>query len=281
MPRALWNGSLSFGLVNIPVALVPATRDRSIRLREVNVKTVTPVRVRKVCTEDGAEVPEQEIGRGIDLDGTRVVLTEQELASAQPNRTDTIEIASFADATKIDPVLYDKPYWVVPSGSGQGTLRAYKLLVQALRSADRAAIGETVIHNREHPVVIRSHEERLLLSTLLFSHEVRDVSELEIPQAHPDPDAVKRAVAIVEELSSEFEPARYHDRHRERLKALIASKARGERIESAPEPAAPEPAPDLMDALEQSLAEIRARSPRRGGTKARSLPSQRRQAPRA
>lgn len=280
MPRALWSGSLSFGLVNVPVTLVPATRDRSVRLREVNIRTRTPVRVRKVCTEEGSEVPERQIGRAIDLDGTRVTLTDGELASAQPNRTDTIEIASFVDPSQIDAVLYDRPYWVVPSGSMQGTLRAYKLLVQALASARLAAIGEVVIHTREHPVAIRSREERLLLGTLLFSHEVRDVSELEIPHARPDADAVKRAIAVVEELSADFEPARFRDRHRERLKALIASKARGEPIEAAPAPPAPAAAPDLMDALEQSLEEIRARSPRRA-SRSRSLPTRRKGAPRA
>ena len=259
MPRALWSGSLSFGLVNIPVALVPATRDRSIRLREVNVRTATPLRVRKVCTADGIEVGEQEIGRALDLDGERVMLTDEELASAQPHRTDTIEIMRFVDPAQIDVVMLDKPYWVVPSGPGQGAIRAYSLLVSALASSGQAAIGETVIHNREHPVSIRAREERLLLTTLLFSDEVRDVSELEIAKASVDVHAVRSAVAIVEELSAKFEPARYHDRHRERLKALIASKARGEKIERASEPPAPKPAPDLMDALEQSLAELRQR----------------------
>jgi DNA end-binding protein Ku len=275
MPRALWNGSLSFGLVNVPVSLLSATRSRDVRMRELDSQRGVPVSMRRICTADGREVPIEEIAHGIEVDEQMVMLTDEELAAAQPRRTDTIEIAKFVQLAQIDPVMYDRSYWLAPASEGQGPLRAYRLLVEAMSAGGRAAIGETVIHNREHPVVVRSHEERLLLSTLLFGHEIRDVTELQIPAAQRDERAVQATIAVIEELSTDFEPSHHRDRHRERLKALIESKMHGQEIEPAPEPPEPEPTPDLIGALERSLAEIRAKHPqaaktRRGDRKAPS-----------
>lgn len=275
MPRALWTGSLSFGLVNVPVSLTPATRSRDIRMREIDVDRLRPVSVQRVCTADGSQVPIEEVARGLEVDGAMVMLTDEELAAAQPRRTDTIEIARFVDLATVDPVMYDRSYWLAPAGEAQGTIRAYRLLVAALASTNRAALGETVIHNREHPVLVRSHEERLLLSTLLFSAEIRSTEELEVPDAVADEQAVLGTIAVIEELSTDFEPARYRDRHRERLKALIAGKQKGRPIELAPEPPAPAPTPDLIGALEESLAQIRAKHPQQAktGRGTRKVPS--------
>jgi DNA end-binding protein Ku len=274
MPRALWNGSLSFGLVNVPVSLISATRSRDVKMREIDSERRVPVSVRRICTADGTVVPYQEIGRGIEVDGEMVMLSDEELAAAQPRKTDTIEIAKFVELSQIDPVLYDHSYWLAPASEGQGPLRAYRLLVEALSAGGRAALGETVIHNREHPVIVRAHEERLLLSTLLFGAEVRDLDELEIQKVHAQKRAVEATIAVIQELSTDFEPSRYRDHHRERLQALIKSKMHGETIEPMVEPPAPEPTPDLIGALEQSLAEIRAKHPpkARTGRGARKTP---------
>jgi DNA end-binding protein Ku len=275
MPRSLWSGSLSFGLVNVPVSLQPATRSRDIRMREIDADRGEPVTMRRICTADGSQVPIEEVARGLDVDGTMVMLTEEELAAAQPRRTDTIEIESFIELSEVDPVMYDRAYWLAPSGEAQGPLRAYRLLVEAMASTNRAALGETVIHNREHPVLVRAHEDRLLLSTLLFAHEVRDTEELEIPDLEPEEQASRGMIAMIEELSTDFEPSRYRDRHRDRLKALIDSKLKGLPIEIAPEPAAPSPTPDLIGALEESLAQIRAKHPQKAkaGRGSRKAPS--------
>ncbi len=261
MPRALWNGSLSFGLVNVPVSLLSATRNRDIRMREIDADRQEPVSVRRICTADGSQVPIDEVAHGLEVDGKMVMLTDQELLAAQPRRTDTIEIERFVELSQVDPVMYDRSYWLAPTGEAQGPMRAYRLLVDAMASGRRAAIGQTVIHNREHPVLVRAHEDRLLLSTLLFAQEIRDTGELEIPDADPDDLAVQRTIAVIEELSTDFEPSHYRDRHRERLKALIDSKAKGQTIEIVPEPPAPSPTPDLIGALEESLAQIRAKHP--------------------
>lgn len=275
MPRALWSGSLSFGLVNVPVALLSATRNRDVRMRELDADRGQPVSTRRICSADGSVVPIEEVARGLEVDGEMVMLTDEELAAAQPRRSDTIEIASFVKLSQIDPVMYDHSYWLAPTSKGQGPVRAYRLLVEAIASAGRAAIGETVIHNREHPVVVRSHEDRLLLSTLLFAHEIRDLAELEIPDMQPDEQAVQRMIAVIEELSTDFEPAQHRDHHRQRLKALIDGKLKGQPIEPAPEPAEPSPTPDLIGALEESLAQIKAKHPQkaRAGRGSRKAPS--------
>jgi DNA end-binding protein Ku len=283
MPHALWNGSLSFGLVNVPVSLFSATRSRDMRMRELDSERGVPVSMRRICTADGREVPIEEVAHGVEVDEQMVMLTDEELAAAQPRRTDTIEIEKFVEISQIDPVMYDRSYWLAPASEGQGPLRAYRLLVEAMSAGGRAAIGETVIHNREHPVVVRAHEERLLLSTLLFGHEIRDVAELDLPTARADRRVVQATVAVIEELSTDFQPARYRDRHRERLKALIESKIHGQEIAPAVEPPAPEPTPDLIGALERSLAEIRARHPQQAktGRGARKAPSSKRTRPAA
>jgi DNA end-binding protein Ku len=278
MPRSLWNGSLSFGLVNVPVSLLSATRSRDIRMREIDADRGEPVSVRRVCTADGSQVPFEEVAHGLEVDGKMVMLTEEELAAAQPRRTDTIEIERFVELSQVDPVMYDRSYWLAPTGEAQGPIRAYRLLVDAMAAGKRAAIGQTVIHNREHPVLVRAHEDRLLLSTLLFAQEIRDTEDLGIPDTHPDEMAVQRTIAVVEELSTDFEPSHYRDRHRERLRALIDSKAKGDTIEIVPEPPAPSPTPDLIGALEESLAQIRAKHPPaakagRGRRKAPSAPA--------
>lgn len=275
MPRGIWTGSLSFGLVNVPVEIVTAVRDRRIRLREVHAVKRVPLRRKRVCTLEDVEVPNEEIAHGLQLDDQCVMLTDEELQAVQPETTKTIEISGFVHEGDIDPVFYDRSYWLVPKGTEEGPVRAYHLLASAMGKGEHVALGSLVIHSREHPVAIRAREGRLLLSTMLFSHEVRPLEDLELPdQSLARPEAVDGAVAIVGELASDFHPTRYHDRNRKRLQAIIDRKSKGEQIEPAPAPAAPRAAPDLMGALERSLQEVRKRTgaapkrPSRAGKKA-------------
>lgn len=262
MPRGIWTGSLSFGLVNVPVELVTAVRDRRIRLREVHATKLVPVRRKRVCTLEDVEVPNEEIAHGLPLDdGQCVMLTDEELTAVQPETTKTIEISGFVHEGEIDPVFYDRSYWLVPKGTEEGPVRAYHLLASAMGKGEHVALGTLVIHSREHPVAIRAREGRLLLSTMLFSHEVRSLEDLELPdQAAARAEVVDGAVAIIGELATDFHPTRYHDRNRKRLQAIIDRKGKGEQIEPAPAPAAPKAAPDLMGALERSLEEVRKRT---------------------
>lgn len=259
MPRGIWSGSLSFGLVNVPVELVTAVRDRGIHLREVHATRRVPLRRKRMCTLEEVEVPIQEIAHGLDLDGQRVMLTDEELAAVQPRTTKTIEISGFVHEGEVDPVFYDRSYWLATRGEEEGPVRAYRLLVDAMHRGGHVGLGALVIHSREHPVAIRAREGRLLLSTMLFSHEIRSLDDLDgLPDpALADAEAVRSAVAIVGELATDFEPTRYHDRNRRRLQAVIERKVKGEEIPPAPEPAAPKAAPDLMAALERSLETVR------------------------
>jgi DNA end-binding protein Ku len=258
MPRGIWTGSLSFGLVNVPVEIVTAVRDRRIRLREVHATRRVPLRRKRMCTLEDVEVPIEEIAHGLQVDGQCVMLTDEELQAVQPQTTKTIEISGFVHEGSIDPVFYDRSYWLVPKGTEEGPVRAYHLLVAAMSKGEHVALGALVIHSREHPVAIRAREGRLLLGTMLFSHEIRPLDDLELPHAErARPEAVQGAVAIVGELATDFHPSRYHDRNRRRLQAVIERKSKGQPIEPSPEPAAPKAAPDLMGALERSLEEVR------------------------
>lgn len=271
MPRrGIWEGSIGFGLVNVPVAMVPATRDHSYRFRELDRETGAPVRHRRFCAEEDAEVPKDEIGRGYELeDGRMIVLTDEELEGAAPEKTRTIEIESFTGLDEIDPLRFDHPYYLVPKGNSGGTLRAYHLLVEALADTDRVALGRFVMRTREYLAAVREHEGALALSTLLFADEVRPFSEVPQPEeAEADPEAVSNAVAVIDELSSDWNHAAYRDLYRERLADVIEERRKGHTVE-APEPVDEEtaPPPDLIAALRETLEAQKKGTARRKPTR--------------
>ncbi|MHB1469260.1 MAG: non-homologous end joining protein Ku [Solirubrobacteraceae bacterium] len=259
MPRPLWSGSLSFGLVNVPVTLQSAVRDRSIRFHLLHEPDLSPVRTRRVCAAEGVEVPSEEILKGYELaDGTLVLLTDEELEAAAPRKSKTIDIERFVDETEVDPLYYERPYLLAPRE--EGAVRAYLLLSQTMRASERVALGRFVMRARERLVAIRSHGDGLALCTMRFADELRGIEEL-APQdgaKRPGRQAIDRAVALIEELSVDFEPGQYRDEHRAHLQRIVERKRRGEEIAQPREEAQPPTvAPDLMGALEESLARIR------------------------
>ena len=265
MARPIWRGSLSFGLVNVPVALVSAVRDLDVHFNQLHADSHARLEVKRVCKEGGHEVPYEEIGYGYELDsgkhkGKEVVLTQDELDAAQPEKTRTIDIDEFVDVAQIDPVLYDHPYFLIPDETGEGPARAYRLLVEVMEKTDRAAIGRLVLRTKEHLVALLVRDGLLQATTMVFSDELRPTSDLDLPgkaQA-PKPKELRNAVALIEELSRDFEPKRYKDCHRQRLLDIIKRKGKGETIEAPPEPEAPKAVDDLLAALERSLEEVRA-----------------------
>ena len=262
MPRSLWRGSLSFGLVNVPVALVSAVRDLDVHFHQLHADTHARLEVRRVCKKGGHEVPYEEIGYGYDLEkGKEVVLTREELDAAQPEKTRTIDITEFVDVDQIDPVLYDHPYFLVPDDTGEGPARAYRLLVEVMEQQGRAALGTLVLRTKEHLVAILVRDGLLQATTMAYPDEVRPADELDLPgkDAKPKPKELQNAVALIEELSRDFEPERYKDRHRQRLLDIIERKRKGQTIEVPAEPETPQAVPDLLEALERSLAEVRGR----------------------
>src|SRR5262249_25323187 len=262
---SLWTGSLSFGLVNVPVALFSAVRDRGVHFRQLHSPDQSPIETRRVCAVEDREVPWEEIAKGYELEGGRwVLLTDSDLEAAAARESKTIDIERFVRAEDIDPIYYERPYLLVPSD--EGAARAYALLSETMRDSGMAALGRFVMRARERLVSIRTREDALTLTTMRFHDEVRPAQEVAdgIDASKPTRKEVEAPVAVIEELGVTFDPTRYRDEHRAHLRRIIDRKAKGEKIPAPVEPEEPViTAPDLMGALEQSLAEIRGRAKRK------------------
>ena len=258
MPRSLWTGSLSFGLVNVPVQVVTALRDLDLHFHELHEKDKARVEHRRFCSEEDVEVTWEEVARSYDLDGKQVVLTDEELASVQPRKTRTIEIEAFVDLADVDPILFDHPYLLVPAGDVEGTLRAYRLLVETMERSERLALGRFVMRTKEYLAGIRARDGALALTTMRFNDEVRPTKDVPTGGKKPAKARLDEAVALIEALSTDWDPESYTDCYRERLQKVVAAKRKRRKIE-APEPEPePGPVPDLMEALKASLANVRA-----------------------
>jgi DNA end-binding protein Ku len=258
MPRSLWSGSLSFGLVNVPVALFSAGRDLDVHFHQLHEKDGARIETRRFCSKEDAEVDYADIGHAYEQDsGKTVVLTDAELDAIAPERTRTIEIQSFVETDEIDPVLYDHPYWLLPTGDSAGTKRAYRLLVEAMGSTDRVALGRFVLRTKEYLVTVRVRDNLLALTTMLFPDEIRPVKGIDTGARKPTKEALDQAVQLVEALGADFDPSSYRDNYNQRLRKIVKEKEKGGTIE-APEPDdEPAPAPDLLEALRKTMAELK------------------------
>jgi DNA end-binding protein Ku len=259
MARSLWSGSLSFGLVNVPVALYSAVKDTDVHFRQLHDKDHVPIEVHRFCAEEDEEVPYEEIAHGYETDdGELVVLSDAELATAAPRKTRTIDVEAFVDLADVDPAFFDHPYLLMPAGEAEGTARAYRLLLEVMQRTERAALGRFVMRTREYLVLVRARDDRLALTTLLFHDEVRDTKDLPTPtkKQKPTKKQLDQTVKLIEALSCDWDPGRYEDRYEKRLKRVIREKRKGKTIK-APEPERETaPVSDLMEALEKTLAEI-------------------------
>ena len=257
--RSLWTGSLSFGLVNVPVSLVSAVRDQNLHFHQIHKKSHERLHVSYVCTKEKTPVDYAEIAHGFDTGDGYVMLTDDELAAAQPEKTRTIDIAKFVALEEIDPILFDHPYYLLPAGEGEGPLRAYRLLTEVMTDAEKVAIGQFVLRTKEYLVAVRARDGLLALTTMLFQQEIRPTDDLDLPtRKRPAKAKVDRAVALVEALGADFDHGSYKDRYRRRLRQLVKDKEAGETIKAPPSPKTPGPPPDIMEALKASLDKVRA-----------------------
>jgi DNA end-binding protein Ku len=250
LARSLWTGSLSFGLVNVPVQLVSAVRDLDLHFRQLHASDDTPIETHRVCSKEGKEVPYEEIGR--EYDG--VILTDEELSAADPAKTRTIDIESFVKLDEIDPIYFDHPYYLIPAGETDGTVRAYRLLAGVMEQTGRAALGRFVLRTKEYLVAIRVREKALTLSTMRFADEVRELEDLPGAGGRTKPKEVKEALKLIDALSTDWKPENYEDEYRKRLQAIVRTKRKGGEIKQPEvDPERTQPVPDLMAALEASL----------------------------
>jgi DNA end-binding protein Ku len=261
MARSLWSGSLSFGLVNVPVNVVSAVRDVDLHFRQLHEKDGAPIDVQRFCSKENVEVDWDEITHSYELDdGNEVIVTDEELEAIEPRRTRTIEIEQFVDLDDVDPIYFDHPYFLVPGSSDDGAKRAYALLAKTMASTERAALGRFVMRAKEYLAIVRVRDGALTLTTMLFADEVRATKDIDAAtqKSHkPTKRQLDAAVAVIEELSTEWEPEKHKDRYRARLKRVVDQKRKGKTIKSPDQAPEPEAAPDLMEALERTLAEMK------------------------
>ena len=258
MPKAIFAGSLSFGLVNIPIKIYPALRARGTALRTLHAACHTPLQHKRWCPGCRVEVPLQEVEYGFELSKGRVVpLTEEELEKIKPKSSKTLEILTFVDPAGIDPLFLDTHYHVVPQEGGE---RAFSLLREVLSLTNRVAVGKITLRTREYVVILRPYRRGLLLSTLHYLQEVVDPSELKELEDLPVPTERERelARALLERLEGEFRPEEYRDTFAEALAELVRRKAEGRPLPTPVQEKREAPM-DLMKALEASLAATRER----------------------
>jgi DNA end-binding protein Ku len=252
MPRSIWNGTVSFGLMSVPVRLFTATQSRTVRFREVHLEDGARIEHRRFCSAEDREVPYEEVVKGYEVaPGEYVVLHKDEIAAAAGDGAHRIDVEHFVDAAQIDPLFYERTYYV---GAGKGGDEPYRLLHDALARTGRAGIGRFTFHEREYLTALRARDGILVLHTLHFADELVPGSELEvpIPSRRPSEREVRMAGQLVESLHDLFHPERYEDEYRAAVLEIIRRKARGEEIEP-PADVGPQESDDLLAALQASL----------------------------
>ncbi|HET9163713.1 MAG TPA: Ku protein [Solirubrobacterales bacterium] len=268
MARAIWSGTISFGLLNVPVKLYSAVARRGISLREIRESDGARIKHRRVAEGTDEEVPYGEIVKAFEITPDRYVpLSKDEISALAPEKTRAIEVQDFVDLDQIDPIYFDSPYYLGPA---EGAEKAYSLLAKAMQESGKVAIARFVFRNKEHLAALRPGDGVLTLTTMRFADEVVSPSELEeeLPQGEQKvaKKEVEMAEQLIESLTTEFDPGAYRDEYREQLLSLIERKAEGEDVLSAPETEEPKAtaAPDLMSALEESIAAVKEQ---KGGAK--------------
>jgi DNA end-binding protein Ku len=257
MARSIWSGSISFGLVNVPVKLYTAVSRKTVHFHQLHEADGARIQQRRFCSADGEEVAYENIVKGYEVSpGRYVVIEPGELDSLDPKKTRLIEIEQFVDLAEIDPILYDQPYYLAPAA---GAAKAYRLMLDAMRDAGKVAIARVVLRQKEHLVALRATDEVMIMATLVFADEVVSPSTLdEVSGGEVEVSERELAVAsqLIEMLSGPFEAERYRDEYREAVLALIERKLSGEQIAVAPAAPPPAVAPDLMAALQASVEAV-------------------------
>ena len=261
MARAVWSGSISFGLVNVPVKAYTAMRDHSVHFHQLEKGTGARIRYQKVSEKTGKEVGADDIEHGYEISkGQHVIIDPEEIEALRPEATRSIDVQDFVALDEIDPIYFERTYWLAP-GNDTAT-RAYRLLQQAMDDQQRVGIGTVVMRNTQYLAAIRPLDGALAMSTMRFADEVvdrKDVDELPGKGTKVDPKELKMAAQLIDSLTTDWDPSRYHDTYTEQRKELIDAKAAGKEITVEDTAAAPSKVLDLMAALEASLSAAKSK----------------------
>lgn len=272
MARPIWKGHISFGLVNIPVTLTPGDRRDELSFELLDGRDLSPIGYRKFNKTTGAEVPPEHLARGFQLDDGRVVLvSDEDLKKASPERTQTLEILSFLTPAEVPPQYFVRPYYLEPTAAGE---KGYVLLRDAMKAANKAAVGVVVLRARQHLALMTPEGPRLLLVTMRYANELRDPKNLAEPKKTPEQHGVREkesqlAVRLIEEMTEPWKPEQYHDQYREDLLASLERRAAAGEVRTVAEPAAggrEGNVIDLMSLLKRSVAQKGSPRPKRGRT---------------
>jgi DNA end-binding protein Ku len=276
VPRAIWSGVISFGLVSVPVRMYTATESKELKFHFLDRRDMAPIGYDKVNKETGESVAADDIVRGFEVDKGRFVeLTEEDIDRLDVELTHSIDICDFVSIDEIDPLYFRKAYYLLPQ---DGAEKPYRLLLKALEETGRVAIAKVVIRNKQHLAAIRAFDDTLVLETMYYADEVRKPEEAPKPQVRAP--EVEMAKTLIENLAATWDPEKYHDRYRTELLDLLEKKAEGEPL---PEPKAEEGGEvvDLMEALRRSVAATKKRAPtKRKTTTARKPPARKKTASR-
>src|SRR5438093_7854232 len=268
MARALWKGSITFGLVNIPIELHTAIRDHRPHFRMLHAKDKSPVRFERVCIRDGTPVAWEDLVKGYEYEkGHFVVVTKEDFQAAALEKTRTVDILDFVKAEEIDDRFFETPYYLVPAKGGE---RAYTLLRAAIRESGRIGIAKFILRDAQHLAAVEVIQDAIVLTVMRFADELVDTSQFDFPadSAYRKPE-LEMAMALVNWLAAEWDPAKYTDKYRENLMRVIQAKVKGKDVELEPgEVQRPAEVVDLMERLRRSLAQT-GKSPRSRTAKAR------------
>jgi DNA end-binding protein Ku len=256
MPRTMWKGAISFGLVSIPVRVFPATEEKTLRFNQLHDADHGRIRYKRVCAKCGEEVDYDHIIRGYEYEkDSYVVLSDEELDTIPIESGRAIEIEQFVDLDEIDPIYYKKTYYLVPEETG---VKAYQLLRQALRDDGRVGIAKVSFRDKEHLTALRLRDDMLVLETMYWPDEIRAADFEEVTKEAPvRAQEVQMARTLIENLTEEWSPERYSDEYREALLELVEKKVEGQEVEVIAPPEGPTAVVDLMDALKQSVEQTK------------------------
>jgi DNA end-binding protein Ku len=273
--KTIWKGAISFGLVTIPVKVYGATEEKTLKFNQIHAPDGGRIRYKRVCSVDGEEVPYGEIVKGYEYEKDHyVTLTDEELDALPVATARAIEIERFVDSEQIDPIYFQRSYYLVPDGTG---VKAYHLLREAMSDDDKVAVAKVAFRDKEHLATVRLRENVLVLETMFWPDEIRDARFDELDEeVELRPQELKMARSLIDSLTDDFEPKDLHDEYRAALEDLISKKVQGEEITYA-EPAEPSKVVDLMDALRASVEAAQSSKPTAsGGSRGKSRTSSRR-----